>query len=127
MSGDQQRRGRRGLRTKEMVAIAGERMETLLEASSRATLAGRRELAARYVGLARKIGMRYNVRVPEGYKKYYCKSCNTPFTSAASVRVRFTGGRVTCTCLKCGRVRRFGLGESHADLSLPVNSRPVPE
>ena len=62
-------KGRRGRRTKAMVNIAGERIDILFNLAEEEAKAHKFQRANRYVDLARKIGMRYNVRVPSQYKR----------------------------------------------------------
>ena len=66
-----------------------------------------RALAKRYVELARRIGMRYNVRFPRKWKRFFCKSCGSFLMPGVNLRVRCTKQRVVFTCLECGRVRRM--------------------
>ncbi|RLI88522.1 MAG: ribonuclease P [Archaeoglobales archaeon] len=62
------------------------------------------ELARRYVELARKIAMRYRVRIPKELR-LYCKKCGYPYRHDR-LRVRVSKSRVIITCLNCGFVRR---------------------
>ena len=62
------------------------------------------ELARRYVELARKIAMRYRVRVPKNLR-LYCKKCGYPYRHDR-LRVRISKSRVIITCLNCGFIRR---------------------
>ncbi len=68
------------------------------------------KLAERYVQLARKIGMKCNVRVPKEDRFFICKECNTPLIPGLNclLRVRSEGGTKTViTCLKCGSRKRY--------------------
>lgn len=64
------------------------------------------ELARRYVELAKKIAMRYRVRIPKELKSTYCKKCLYPYTSE-KLRVRVKKGRVVVKCLNCGFEKRI--------------------
>jgi len=66
------------------------------------------ELARRYVELARRIAMKYRVRIPKRYRLYFCKKCLYPY-KAGSFRVRINKSSVIITCLNCMHVRRFQL------------------
>ncbi len=66
------------------------------------------ELARRYVELAKKIAMRYRVRIERKLKLLYCKKCLYPYKDGR-FRVRIRKGRTIITCLNCGYVRRFPL------------------
>jgi len=82
--------------------IAKERIKILLERAL--STPDRKE---RYLELARKIGMRYNVRVPKSYKRRVCKKCSgTKFR----IRVFSKGKYMLYTCLKCEEKYRFPYG-----------------
>jgi ribonuclease P protein subunit RPR2 len=79
--------------------VASERMKILL---SRAKTHPERK--KRYTDLARKIGMRYNVRMPKPYKRSFCKKCSG---NEFRIRVFSKGKYVLYTCLSCGEKRRY--------------------
>ena|SRR3989338_2652125 len=64
------------------------------------------ELARRYVALARKIGMKYKVRIPAELRLRFCRQCNAYLLSTNS-RVRLRNGMVVVSCLGCKHFRRF--------------------
>ncbi len=86
--------------------IARERMEILFGLAREAALDGKPERARRYVALARRVGMRYNVPVPRGHKGEFCKGCGAYLVPSRTARVRIGRGRVRLTCLQCGRIAR---------------------
>ncbi len=100
------RRGRKGRRTKEMVEMAGERIDILFQQAEKAALSGRHDRARRYVELARKIGMRYNVRIPQKYRMHYCRKCNSFLIDGVTAEYRLNNGKITVTCMNCGNVYR---------------------
>ena len=63
----------------------------------------------RYVELARKIGMRYNVRLTKGMKMRFCPKCLSYLKPGVNCRVRTKKDRqaVILTCLGCGFVSRY--------------------
>lgn len=61
----------------------------------------------RYVALARRIGMRYRVRLPSYLKRRICKGCHSFLVPSDSSRVRLHGRYMTITCLKCGKEMRY--------------------
>ncbi len=87
--------------------IALERMEILFHQAEREALRGRPARARRYVDLARRIGMRYNVRVPAEFKRRFCKGCLAYLVPSVNARVRVGRGRVVVTCLACGAIQRL--------------------
>lgn len=86
--------------------IALERMETLFRLAEKEALRRKEGRAKRYVELARRIGMRYNVRVPRAFKRTFCKACGAFLVPSVTARVRVGGGRVAVTCTACGTVQR---------------------
>ncbi len=102
-------RGRKGKRTKNMVNIAGERIDILFNLAEEEALIHNLHRADRYVELARKIGMRYNVRIPRRYRKRYCKHCHSYFLPSVNCRVRIRGNRIVIFCENCGNYTRMPL------------------
>lgn len=91
--------------------IAGERIRLLLDMAEEQSLAGDMELANRYARLARKIGMRYKVKMPSGFNLGFCKKCQSFLMPPRDARIRITGGRLTRQCLKCGSYYRMPIGK----------------
>jgi len=89
-----------------MVRVARIRISDLFSLAEREAMSGSPELADRYVALARRIGMRYNVRLPSEYRDLYCRACSTFWVEGRSVRTRLRSGRRVRTCLRCGAARR---------------------
>ena len=87
--------------------IALERMDILFRHAEQEALRGRTARARRYVDLARRIGMRYNVRVPAEFKRRFCKECLSYLLPGVNARVRFGRGRVVVTCTGCGSIQRL--------------------
>ncbi len=85
--------------------IAKERMEILMQLAEEA-FHGDRMLARRYVELARRIGMKYNLRFPRRWKRRFCRRCGAFLVPGANLRVRCRKMRVIFTCMECGAVRR---------------------
>ncbi|MEM0089693.1 MAG: ribonuclease P [Archaeoglobaceae archaeon] len=75
------------------------------------------ELARRYIELAKKISMKYRVRIPRKYKTLFCRKCLYPYRSDR-LRVRIHKSEVIVTCLNCSRVKRYQLKSSKASKSL---------
>ncbi|MCD6381752.1 MAG: hypothetical protein J7L43_02120 [Candidatus Aenigmarchaeota archaeon] len=89
--------------------IAKERIQILFEEAEKAAKKDRFELADRYVELARKIGMRYNVRIPRELKRRFCKYCYTYLYPGKTAEVKIDSKKkvVKVKCLKCGKVMNF--------------------
>ena len=100
---------RRRLKTRrENKKIAVERI-SILFGRARKIFGTDPELAQRYVDLARKIGMRYKVRIPVQFRGMICKKCKGFIVPGKNCRVRIRQERephVVITCLNCnGRTR----------------------
>jgi ribonuclease P protein subunit RPR2 len=83
--------------------IARERIEILFDEAEKARKDGP-DLAKRYVQLAKKIGMRYNVRIPKHLKRKYCKYCYSMLPAEGR---RLKNGIVTIKCLSCNKTIRY--------------------
>ena len=99
--------GRRGRRTKEMVTIARQRIEYLFTLAQNMAEEGHGEFSDRYVELAVKIGMRYNIRIPREYRTRYCRHCHSYLLSGNNSKLRFNKGKLTVTCMRCGYRYRY--------------------
>lgn len=89
--------------------IAEERIEILFGLAKK-EIEKNPERSRRYVELARKIGMRYNVRFSKQLKRIFCKECNTILMPGRTSQVRI-GGKiksVTVKCKNCNTVYRYG-------------------
>jgi ribonuclease P protein subunit RPR2 len=97
---------RRSGNTKE---IARERIGILL-GLAKDTFSKDRQLAKRYVELARRVGMKAGVRIPSQDKMFLCKACGSLLVPGANCRVRTRaefGTTVLITCLECGTKKRY--------------------
>lgn len=99
---------RRARRPGYQERIARERVRNLFNLA-RNVFKERPELAHRYAGLARRIAMRYNIRLPKTLKRHICKKCHRYLMpgSNCQVRARRDQGAVIIKCLECGHVMRF--------------------
>ena len=100
-----ERRGR-GRRSKEVETIARERVQILLDEAKVAASAGKRERAKRYVSLARRMAMRYNVSTPSAHRRWICAGCGAYLVPGVSGAVRLRPQRIVIRCTECGSVRR---------------------
>jgi ribonuclease P protein subunit RPR2 len=63
-------------------------------------------LAMRYVSLARRIGMKFRMKMTPQQKRQFCRSCNAFLTSRNS-RTRLRKGMVVQYCMECRQHQRF--------------------
>lgn len=99
------RRGRR--RTKEDIRIAEERILWLFKVAREFFDKGWVDHSKRCLELARKIGMRYNVRIPKHLKRLFCKQCNSLLLPGRTATVRVKKGRIIVRCQQCGNILRY--------------------
>ena len=83
------------------IDIAKERIEKLLNLSKEKAKT-EPEKSRRYVRLARKIGLRYNVRLTRFQKKSFCKECNTVMVPGITMSIRIVDGKQSKKCSICG-------------------------
>lgn len=105
--GDDDRRRK----SSEDKAIALERIERLFQGAEKA-LATDPEMCRRNIRLARKVAMRYNIKLGP-LKKAYCRKCYILLKPNINSRTRVDAARgiKTVTCLECGSVRRAMFGK----------------
>ncbi|MBU5678542.1 MAG: ribonuclease P [Candidatus Aenigmatarchaeota archaeon] len=89
--------------------IALERIEILFNEAKRAMKLKKPELAKRYIELARKIGMRCNVKIPSQYKTKFCKKCNVYLIPSKNCKIKLDSKKhlIKITCLECGNIKIF--------------------
>ena len=89
-------------------SLAASRIRRLIDLAAAAQREGEpTERISRYVQLARKIGMRYQVSLPADVRRRVCRGCETVLVPGVSARHRTTGGRMSVTCLACGTIKRY--------------------
>lgn len=77
------------------------------------------DIASKQAWLARKIAMRFRIRLPYEIRQLFCKKCKVFMVPGKSSRVRI--GRtnikaIRITCLKCGHTYRKVLATENKDL-----------
>ncbi len=101
--------GRRSHRKPEnWIRIAKERISILISLAEKEKN-GHPERSRRYVELARKIGMRYNVRLGKENKRKFCSECNAFFVHGKNCMVRTVKEKqsVVFRCLGCGHEQAY--------------------
>jgi len=63
----------------------------------------------RYVTLARKIQMKYKVKMPKDLKRQFCKKCNTYLVPGSNCRVRVQNKKIIYNCNSCKNFTRIPL------------------
>ena len=88
--------------------IAQERIGILLEEAEKSTISGEKEFAKRYVYLARRIAMRYRVKIPREKRIWICKNCYSYLCPGVNCRIRIKRNTITIFCEECKSYKRFG-------------------
>lgn len=86
--------------------IALERIEKLFKEAEKA-FKQEPKLSNRYVHLARKIAMKYKVKIRSPLKKRFCRHCYVYLKPGANCRVRLGKKQVVYYCLGCKKYMRF--------------------
>ncbi|MFH0749095.1 MAG: ribonuclease P [Candidatus Bathyarchaeota archaeon] len=107
---------------RENKRIALERISILFKIAIK-TMDTEPKLVQRYVDLARRIGMRYKVRMPKEFRRMICRHCKGFVLPGKNCIVRLRQERephIVITCLRCGKCMReplkkrfFNKGKSH--------------
>lgn len=58
-------------------------------------------LSDKYVKMARRIAMKYKIRLPSSLKKRLCKNCHRYLVPGANARVRLHKHRLIYYCMAC--------------------------
>ncbi|MDD5181617.1 MAG: hypothetical protein PHC66_00395 [Candidatus Nanoarchaeia archaeon] len=89
--------------------IAKDRIIYLFRQAEQAMEKGEKSLAKKYVGLALRIGMKFQLSMPREWKRRYCKKCGVFWVPGKTVRVRSKKKEkhIVFTCLDCGAIRRY--------------------
>ena len=65
------------------------------------------ELSDKYAKLARKIAMKYKVKIPSKHRRNFCKHCHSYLMPGKNLRVRVQRGHMVYYCLNCKHISRF--------------------
>ncbi|MFH1631265.1 MAG: ribonuclease P [Candidatus Aenigmatarchaeota archaeon] len=87
----------------DQIKIADERIEILFN-EARKMVPKDKRLANRYVQLARKIAMRYNIKLSPKYRKFVCRKCKKYLYPGITSQTRVKNGVVKTKCLQCRKI-----------------------
>jgi ribonuclease P protein subunit RPR2 len=65
------------------------------------------KLSDRYVELARRIGMKYKVRLSSNLKRQFCSKCHSFMMPGKNCKIRAHEGKMVYTCHVCKHISRF--------------------
>ena len=66
-----------------------------------------RRFANEHVRKARRLSMKFKVKLPRELKRRFCKHCYSYLMPSVNLRVRTKNGKVVYYCLECKRFTRF--------------------
>ena len=102
----QKQQKRYAKRHSEHASIALERIGILF--SQAAEMFNRdKALSNRYVSLARRISMKYKVRIPSELKRRFCKHCLHYLVPGKNCAIRLKDHSIVCYCKDCGKASRM--------------------
>lgn len=87
-------------------SIAQERIEILFKEAAE-VFNKDKNLANRYVGLAREIAMKYKVKLSKEQKRQLCNKCHSFLVPGKNLMVRARKGKIVYHCLECKHMMRF--------------------
>ncbi len=99
-------------KAEEHLAIANERIEILFR-QAELEFKEHPELSSRYVEIARNIAKKFNIHIPVGYRRKFCKKCGSYLVPGKNLVVRLLPKEkvVLRICGACGDEKRVPYGE----------------
>ena len=94
---------------KQQKKIAKERINILFEQLKKTKDI---TLKNRYITLARKLSMKYNVPIEKNHKKLFCKNCYKVLIPGKTLRTRLKNKRLSYFCTNCNHITRYPLKKS---------------
>ncbi len=86
--------------------IAEERIEILFK-QAKEIFNENPKLSDRYVSLARKLSMKYKVKIAPQYKKQFCKKCYKFLVPGKTLRTRIKNKVLIYYCKYCDHITRY--------------------
>lgn len=111
MAAEKKRDGRKkryAKKNEEQIEIAKQHIERYFGLAKK-EYGQRPALANRYVTLARKVAMKFKVRLSPAQKRLFCPHCYGFAMPGDNSRVRLYKGRLSYFCQNCGRSWRMPL------------------
>ena len=101
---------RKNTRNKAMQkTISEKRILNLFNLAEQKALSGNMDLANRYTQVARKISMRQLVKIPNEYKRSFCKHCYQYLLPDVNCRIRIHRRKLIIHCDNCKKYTRIPL------------------
>ena len=90
-------------------SIAKNRIIKLFNLAEKKALSGNLNLANRYIEIARRISMRNLVRIPNKFKRRFCKHCYCYLLPNTNCRIRLHNKKIIIYCKNCNSFTRIPL------------------
>tara|TARA_Y100000310_G_scaffold318878_1_gene373448 strand:+ start:16755 stop:17066 length:312 start_codon:yes stop_codon:yes gene_type:complete len=74
---------------------------------ARAAFDKKPDLANKYAKKARRIALKYKLKLPLKFKRKICKNCQSYLVPGKNLRVRTAKGHIVLYCLECKKFMRF--------------------
>lgn len=94
---------------KMQYSIALKRINKLFLMADNKAFLGDLSLADRYVGIARKLSMKYLVPIPKKFKRRFCKHCYCYLLPDLNSRFRVHRSKLIIYCYNCKKYTRIPL------------------
>ena len=72
-------------------------------------------LAVKYAEQAFDLSRKLRVKVPIAMKRKFCRRCRAPLIPGLTARFRVKRKTLVVSCLRCGWIRRYELGDKGKD------------
>lgn len=89
-----------------MIDIANERMDILFFMAKN-EFSVNPDISHRYMTLARKISKKYNTKIPEKWKRSYCKHCYKFLDPSKNSIIRLSDGEINIKCSECNKIMKI--------------------
>ncbi len=89
----------------KQVKIAKKRIKFLFD-EAKNSFKRNPKLADKHIKLARRIAMKYKIRLPSEMKKRFCKNCHIYLVPGVNCRVRIHKHRIIYYCFNCKHYSR---------------------
>ena len=93
-------------------------LQNFLNWQKKKALERKLNLANRYVQIARKISMKYLVKIPKEHKRKFCKHCYSYLLPGLNSRVRTNNSKIVVYCKNCNKYTRIPLKNIKKDSSV---------
>jgi len=91
----------------KQIEIAKKRIDKLFLLAEKNAKNSRFDLSDRYIKIARKIAMRYQIKINKDQKRKFCKHCYSYILPNINSRIRINRGKIIIFCKNCNKYTRI--------------------